>query len=174
MRGWMGHIQDSEVEPLPAAEAGETELGSRPNLQAGCDPRRKFGKRQPLAQRVCEPLCGECAVLCQILSKRGILGGKDFCPAYAGRNGFPLDIGNTPPAYRARCTGPAGCFCVISGGDKRDQMPIQPRTAVQASSMREGPAGASALPAPAAEPAAAEPVISRLMLLKVTLQLRET
>ena len=71
---------------------------------------------------------------------------------------------------------PAGCFCVTSGGEgQKDQMPIQPRTAVQASSTREGPAGAWAeAPAPPADPAAAEPVTSSAMSRKVTLQLRET
>src|SRR5699024_1894582 len=33
----------------------------------------------------------ECTVLRQILSKRGIPGGKDFCRATARRNGFPLE-----------------------------------------------------------------------------------
>ena len=41
-------------------------------------------------QGVCGPQSGTCAVLCPILSKRGILGGKDFCRATARRNWFPL------------------------------------------------------------------------------------
>ena len=166
MCGWTGHIQDSEAELLPAAETSEAELGSRPNLRARCGARWKFGQRQPLALRVCEPLCGECAVQRSILSpgtaklrrvqrtkqpkhnesealpaaetaelKLGQLskftsalrrameiwltatkgaavcllqarcdgrsksrelqppGGRNFCPAYAGRNGFPLERG---------------------------------------------------------------------------------
>ena len=32
----------------------------------------------------------ECAVLGLNFVPRGILGGRNFCPAYAGRNGFPL------------------------------------------------------------------------------------
>ena len=68
MCGWTGHIQDSEAELLPAAETSEAELGSRPNLRARCGARWKFGQRQPLALRVCEPLCGECAVQRSILS----------------------------------------------------------------------------------------------------------
>ena len=174
MCGWMGHIRDSEVEPLPAAETGETELGQPSKFASGLRPATQIWQTATFGAESVRAVLRRVRGSVPNFVPRGILGGRNFCPAYAGRNGFPLDIGNTPPAYRARCTGPAGCFCVISGGDKRDQMPIQPRTAVQASSMREGPAGASALPAPAAEPAAAEPVISRLMLLKVTLQLRET
>ena len=138
--------------------------GSRPNLRARCGARWKFGQRQPLALRVCEPLCGECAVQRSILSpgtaklrrvqrtkqpkhnesealpaaetaelRLGQLSkftsalrrameiwltaikgaavcllqarcdgrsksrepqpprGRNFCPAYAGRNGFPLE-----------------------------------------------------------------------------------
>ena len=33
----------------------------------------------------------ECAIQRQILSKRGILGGKEFLTCAAGRNGFPLE-----------------------------------------------------------------------------------
>ena len=81
----------------------------------------------------------------------------------------------TPRLPCAAHSEPAGCFCVISGGEgQKDQMPIQPRTAVQASSTREGPAGAWAEAAPPADPAAAEPVTSSAMSRKVTLQLRET
>ena len=32
----------------------------------------------------------ECAVLGLNFVPKGILGGRNFCPAYAGRNGFPL------------------------------------------------------------------------------------
>ena len=32
---------------------------------------------------------------------RGIPGGRNFCPAYAGRNGFPLERG----AFATRCFG---------------------------------------------------------------------
>ena len=32
----------------------------------------------------------ECAVLGRKFVPKGILGGRNFCPAYAGRNGFPL------------------------------------------------------------------------------------
>ena len=46
---------------------------------------------------MCGPQSGTCAVLCLILSKRGmILGEKDFCCANARRNGSPLN------AYRDR------------------------------------------------------------------------
>ena len=34
---------------------------------------------------------------------RGIPGGRNFCPAYAGRNGFPLERGAKAPRWSIRC-----------------------------------------------------------------------
>src|SRR5699024_9081158 len=39
---------------------------------------------------------------------RGILGGRNFCPAYAGRNGFPLKRG----AFATRCQNRSLCVPV--------------------------------------------------------------
>ena len=52
----------------------------------------------------------ECAVLGLNFVPKGILGGRNFCPAYAGRNGFPLkrargtQIEVSPIAEVAACT----------------------------------------------------------------------
>ena len=64
--------------------------------------------REIQTQRVYER--SECAVLGLNFVPRGILGGRNFCPAYAGRNGFPLkrargtQIEVSPIAGVAACT----------------------------------------------------------------------
>ena len=55
----------------------------------------------------------ECAVLGLNFVPKGILGGRNFCPAYAGRNGFPLrrargtQIEVSPISGVAACPGSA-------------------------------------------------------------------
>ena len=42
-----------------------------------------------LALGVCEPLCGDVRGSAPNFVPKGILGGRNFCPAHAGRNGSP-------------------------------------------------------------------------------------
>ena len=88
-RGFLQRLGDNESEALPASETAELELGQLSKftsalrrameiwltaikgaavclLQARCDGRSKSREPQPP-------------------------GGRNFCPAYAGRNGFPLE-----------------------------------------------------------------------------------
>ena len=51
----------------------------------------------------------ECAVLGLNFVPRGILGGRNFCPAYAGRNGFPLKRARGTQIEVSPITGVAAC-----------------------------------------------------------------